>query len=78
MTRRTISIFVDEIYSKPPKKNDNTNKTDVYQFDDIWSLHILDSKDYGHENLKGYGYILVVIDNLSNYGFSLEVKILKH
>ena len=35
MTQKTIKVFVDEIYSKSPKKNDNTNKTYVYYMDDI-------------------------------------------
>ena len=48
MTQKTIQIFIDEIYSKPPKKNDIKNKTDVYHIDDIWSFDILDLKDYGH------------------------------
>ena len=44
MTQRNIKIFINEIYSKPPKKNYATNKTDVYFIDDIWSLDILDLK----------------------------------
>ena len=44
MTQKNIKIFIDEIYSKPPKKNYVTNKTDVYHIDDIWSLDILDIK----------------------------------
>ena len=28
----------------------SANKTDVYQFDDIWSLDMLDLKNYGPEN----------------------------
>ena len=35
-----IKIFINEMYSKPPEKNYNTNKTDVYHIDDIWSLDI--------------------------------------
>ena len=45
MTQKNIKIFINEIYSKPPKKNYITNKTDVYYIDDIWSLDILDLKD---------------------------------
>ena len=30
------------------------HKTDVYYFDDIWSLDILDFKDYGAENDRNY------------------------
>ena len=57
MTQETIIIFINEIYSKPPKKNYATNKTDVYHFDDIWSLGILDLKHYGPENNRGYRYV---------------------
>ena len=51
MTQKTLKIFVNEIYSKPPKKNYPTNKTHVCHFDDIWSLDVLDIKDYGPENI---------------------------
>ena len=74
MTQKNIKIFINEIYSKPPKKNYITNKTDVYYIDDIWSLDILDLKDYGPGNNKGYRYILVVIDNFSKFGWTLPLK----
>ena len=44
MAHRNIKIFINEIYSKPPKKFYPTNKTDVYHIEDIWSLDILDLK----------------------------------
>ena len=47
MTQISIKIFVIEIYSKPSKKNYMKNKTDVYHIYDLWSLDILDLKDYG-------------------------------
>ena len=53
MSKKNIKIFINEIYSKPPKKNCPTNKTDVYHIDDTWSLYILDLKDYGPENNRG-------------------------
>ena len=74
MTQKNIKIFINEIYSKPPKKNYATNKTDVYHIDDIWSLDILDLKDYGPENNKNYRYVLVVIDNFSKYGWTIPLK----
>ena len=52
MTQKTIKIFMDESYSKPPKKKYPTHKTDVHHIDDIWSLDILDQKDYGPENIR--------------------------
>ena len=52
MSQKSVQIFINEIYSKPPKKNYATNKTDVYHIDDFWSLDILDLKNYGPENKK--------------------------
>ena len=74
MTQKNIKIFINEIYSKPPKKNYDTNKTDVYFIDDIWSLDILDLKDYGPENNRRYRYILVIIDNFSKFGWTVPLK----
>ena len=74
MTQKNINIFINEIYSKPPKKNYATNKTDVYHIDDIWSLDILDLKDYGPEKIKSYRYVLVIIDNFSKYGWTIPLK----
>ena len=74
MTQKNIKIFINEIYSKAPKKNYVTNKTDVYYIDDIWSLDILDLKDYGPENNRGYRYVLVTIDNFSKFGWTVPIK----
>ena len=74
MTQKNIKIFINEIYSKPPKKYYATNKTDVYFIDDIWSLDILDLKDYGPENNRRYRYVLVTIDNFSKYGWTVPLK----
>ena len=53
MTQKNNKIIIDEIYSKPPKKNYPTNKTDVYHIDDVWSLDILDLKDFDPKNNRG-------------------------
>ena len=74
MTQKNIKIFIIEIYSKPPKKNYITNKTDVYQIDDICSLDILNLKDYGPEINKGYRYVLVTKDNFSKYGWTIPLE----
>ena len=75
MTQKNIKKFFNEIYSRGPKKNYATNKTDVYHFDDIWSLDILDLKDYGPENSRNHRYVLVIIDNFSKYGWTVPLKI---
>ena len=53
MTQKTNKTFIDEIYSKPPKKNITTNGTDVFHIDDIWFWDILDLQDCGLENNRG-------------------------
>ena len=54
MSQKNIKVFLNEIYSKPPKKNYATNETDVYHIDDIWSLDILDLQNCGPKNNRGY------------------------
>ena len=74
MTKKNINIFMNEIYSKSPKKNYATNKTNVYHSDDIWSLDILDLKDYRPKNNRGYRNVLVIIDNFSIFGWKVPLK----
>ena len=49
-------------------------QTDIYHFDGIWSLDILDPEDYGPENNRRYRYALVTIDNFSKYGWTIPLK----
>ena len=74
MIQKTIKIFINESYSKAPKNNYPTNKADAYHIDDIWSLDILNLKEYGVENNGGYRYVLVIMDNLSKFGWTVLVK----
>ena len=74
MTQKNIKKFINETFSKTPTKYYPTKKTDVYYIDDIWSLDILDLKDYGPENNRGYRYVLVIIDNFSKFGWTVPIK----
>ena len=74
MNRDLTKIFINEIYSKAPKRNYPTNKTKIKSIDDIWSSDLLDMNDYGPKNNRGYRYILVVIDNFSKYGWTIPLK----
>ena len=74
MTQKNNKLFINEISSKPPKKNYATNQTDVYHIDDIWSLDITDLKDYGPEDNKGYRYVLVILDDYSKLGWTVLLK----
>ena len=53
MSQNYITNFINEICSKPQKRNYATNKTDIFYIDNIWSLGIIDLKDYGPENNRG-------------------------
>ena len=74
MKKDLTKIFIDEIFSKPLKKNFSTNKTRIRSIDDTWSSDLLDMNDYGIKNNKGYRYILVVIDNFSKFGWTFPLK----
>ena len=75
MTEKSINVFINEIISIVPKHNCATNKTAVYHIDHICNLDILDLKDYGPENNRGYRYVFVVIDNFSKSGYTIPSKI---
>ena len=69
-----IKIFINEICSKPPQNKYPTNKSDDYHIDDIWSLDIVDLKEYGPEKNRRYRYVLLIIDNLSKFGSTIPLK----
>ena len=71
----TTKIFLDEIYSSPPKKNYPTNKIVYNHIDEIWSIDLADMIDYKISNNKGYRYIFVIIDNYSKYLWAIPLKI---
>ena len=74
MNQKSKKIFINEFFSKPPKKKYATNKTDVYHIDDIRSLDFLELKDYGSERNRNYRYVLVVIDIFSKSGWTTPLK----
>ena len=74
MTQKLIKIFINENYSKPPRKSYPTNKTDVYHIDDVWSLDRIDHNHYGHENNRGCKNVLVIMDNFSKFDWRKPLK----
>ena len=60
-----IKVFIDEFYSKPPKKNYPTNKRIYNHIDEMWSIDLADMIDYKTSNNKGFRYIFIIIDNFS-------------
>ena len=75
MTQKSIKVFINQCYSKKPKQNYSTNKTDVFSIDNVWSLDILDIKDYGPRNNRFNRYVLIVIDTFSKLGWTIPLKI---
>ena len=74
MTQKTIDLFLDKIYSELPDNNYSTDKTEVYHYDDIWSLDLLDLKGFDPKIIRGYRYVLVVTDMISNFGWTVLMK----
>ena len=72
--RDLIKIFIDEIYSFPPKKNYETNKVVYNHFDEIWSIDLADMIDYKISNNKGLRYIFIIVDNFSKYFWAITLK----
>ena len=67
-------IFIDEIYSKPPRKKYPTNKIVYNHIDEIWSIDLADMIDYKVSNDKSYRYIFIVIDNFSKFLWTIPLK----
>ena len=67
-------IFIDEIYSTPPRKKCSTNKIIYNSIDEIWSIDLADFSDYKTSNNKGYRYIFIIIDNYSKYLWAIPLK----
>ena len=69
-----FKIFIDEIYSSPPKKFYETNKITYNYIDEIWSVDLADMIDYKIANNKGFRYIFVLINNFSKFLWSIPLK----
>ena len=74
MKRDLTKIFIDEIYSTPPKKNYPTNKIIYNHIDEIWSNDLADMVDYKISNNKGFRFIFISIDNMSKYLWAIPLK----
>ena len=67
-------IFIDEVYSTPPRKTYPTNEIVYNHIDEIWSIDLPDMIDYKISNNKGYRYIIILIDNFSKYLWAIPLK----
>ena len=74
INKDSTKTFIDEIYSKVPKKNYETNKIVYNHIDEIWSADLADFSDYKTSNNKGYRYIFIVIDIFPKYLWAIPLK----
>ena len=74
MNEDLTKIFIDEIYSKPPKKNYPTNKVIYIHIDAIWSIDLAEFSDYKISNNKSYRYIFIIFDKFSKYLWGIPLK----
>ena len=74
MKKDITKIFINEIFSKPPKKNYETNKVIHNHIDEIWSIDLADMVDYKISNNKGFRYIIVKLDNYSKCLWAVSLK----
>ena len=74
MKKELTKISIDEIYSKPPKRNYPTIKTIYNHVDEIWSIDLADMVDYKISNNKGIRYIFIIIDKFSKYVRTIPLK----
>ena len=74
MKKDLTKMFTNEIFSKAPKKNYETDKIVYNHIDEVWSIDLADFLDYKISNNKGFRYIFVVIDNFSKYLWAIPLK----
>ena len=74
MKKDLTKIFINEIYSKAPKKNYPTNKINYNHVEEIWSIDLADMIDYKISNNKGFRHIFVRIDNYSKSFWATPLK----
>ena len=69
-----VKLFIDEISSSSPKRNYKTIKTKNNSIDKTWFSYLLDMSDNCPKNIRGFRYILVVIDGKFGWTFPLKSK----
>ena len=74
MKRDLIELFLNEIYSKPPRKNYPTNKINYNNIDEIGSNDLADFPEYKSSNNKRFRYIFVSFDKFSKKIWCIPLK----
>lgn len=66
-------LFVVNELHKTARKNFERRSTIIKGIDDLWQADLIDMQKYSNEN-KGFKYILVAIDALSKFAWTVPVK----
>ena len=74
MKKDLIKIFIDEIYSTPPRKTFPTNKIIYNHIDEIWRIDLADMFDYKISKKKGFRFIFVIKENYSKCLWAILLK----
>ena len=74
MKKDLTKIFINEIYSKAPKKNYPTKKIIYNHNNEIWSIDPADMIDYKISTNKRFRYIFVIIDIYSKHLWAIPLK----
>ena len=74
MKKEITKFFIDEIYSKAPKKKYPTKNIICNHIDEIWSIDLGEMVDYKTSNNKGFRCIFILIDNFSKYLWAIPLK----
>ena len=74
MKKDITKIFIDKIYSTPPRKKNPTNKMVYNHIDGISSIALADFSDYKIRNTKGFTYRFVIYDNCLKSTWCIPLK----
>ena len=74
ITKDFIRIFLDEIFSKHPKKKYPTNKFLYNHLHEIWTIDLADMVDYEISNNKKFSYKVVITDDFIKYTWAIPIK----
>ena len=68
------NFFINETYSKPPKRNYPTNKILYNHIEETWSIELMVISGYKISINNGFSYIIVKVDNSSKYTWCKPLK----
>ena len=74
MKRDLTKIFINEIYSKPPGKNNETNKIIYNYIEEIWFIDLADKIYYKTSNNIGFRHIFIIINIFSKHLWAIPLK----